>query len=118
MIVPRLNIQWELIGEHSIDAVLISVPDRRLIVPALEFQHIQRFLEAEHFLLNGPLSCLKQRFALWIGRCALGAPGHKLLDVLDLQPGPFQASQAGALPYSSGVVYHAAQQAGDKDDGR
>ena len=72
------------------DAVFVAVSDSGLIIPALEFQHVQRFLQLIDLLLNSFFSRFEKLFSPVIGSTAFLCPFHKPLDIPNLQARSFQ----------------------------
>ena len=71
--------------------ILIAVLLGLFVVPALEADHVERFLQALDLGLH-PLGLLhKECVPLRVRLAPLRAPGHKLLDLLDLQPRALEA---------------------------
>ena len=89
-VVDCADVLRQLVGNHGGEFFLISVPDCLLIIPALEFQHIQSAVHVCDFRVHVGFPFLKHGLALGIGGWALSAPAHELPDVLDLHTGFFQ----------------------------
>ena len=71
VIVDGTNLLRQFVGDHVGESLLISVPDRLRIVPAFEFQHIQRLVHVgvRHWHGAAPDS--------WFSHLAVEVPGDE-----------------------------------------
>ena len=91
MVIEGLNLIRQMVWKQALDAFLAAVLNRLIIIPAFESEHIQNL-----FMCAISASTVSFCFSSNSRRkgyvdAPLHAPVHKLLDVLDLQSGAFEA---------------------------
>lgn len=85
-----LYIIRQTIRNHALHTIFAAILRCLLIIPVLEFQHVQNLFmwvisASRVFLMD-----FKDRFSQEIGEGTLHAPVHKLLNILDFKTGFLQ----------------------------